>query len=156
MENYFTLIVVNAVFLAVILHSLSKKKNIIIPAKTMTSKKVILIGSSIAIIGLTIYLGNTWYFLATGLMGSVAFVLSSIFDGITKKGIQIRRSLLISTQPWSGIKRVDLKKEDDFLKLDYTGNVSSRLMFFENEDYNRLLEILDENLKDKIRINISK
>lgn len=155
MENYGTLILVNMLFAVIIIHSLIQSRKIILSGKIKNSKKVILLVGSIIIVGIIMYWGRGWYYYLAGFIGAIAFIVSSIFDGISEEGIQARSSLLIKNQPWDGLARIKLVR-DDYISLDYSGNRANNIIYFENSQYEELISILNKNLDKKLKKELRK
>lgn len=155
MENLGALILVNMLFAVIIVHSFIKSRKIILSAKIKNSKKVVLAVGSIFIIGIMMYWGRDWYYYVTGIIGAIAFIVSSIFDGISEEGIQARSSLLIKNQPWESLVRVKLIK-DDYVSLDYSGSKANNILYFKKEQYDQLIGILNKKLNKELKSKLHK
>ncbi|BAQ12973.1 hypothetical protein CBB2_0863 [Clostridium botulinum] len=85
-----------------------------------------------------------------GLLGTIAYIVSYLKNGITSKGF-VSSYRCLHFVPWNKVKEVHIKQEKS-MKISYLGNGSSNRLYFKEKDYDKIIEILSKNLVNDLII----
>ena len=136
--------------LIIIKYSIDIKK-LIIPTKKRKIEVIGLTIGSIVILGTMFKHANSIVHFILGILGIVVILLSVFRLGITPKGFKGRKRGAF-TWTWDKISSVHIIIKND-LKIEYYRKDTSDIHIYKKEDYDRIMEILRENISyDKIKI----
>lgn len=119
-----------------------------------TQKKII--ETILLIIGIGVLFYITYAYASTpkhyllGILGGILYIISYLKEGVTSKGfVSLYRSLQFI--PWDKVEEVHINKGEN-IKISYSGNGNSNKLYFKNEDYDRIMEILSDNILNSLII----
>lgn len=120
-------------------------KDLVIPTRKRRGEIVFLIIASIGILGVTYFYAKGWTQYTLGILGTIMLILSLLKTGITSKGVSyIPTGNLIGFIPWNKIKSLTI-----YLKKDVEVHFSGQILYFNKDDYDKIIKISKENLSSE-------
>ena len=139
---YIALITLNIIYLKDI-------KNLIIPAK-MRSTEWIALGISLAIIAwVTFSYGTMLEHYILGVVATLLMILAIARRGVTSKGFTSFKGIARWGR-WESVKLVIISIQENEIKAEFSLGHAIDIHFYKSEDYDRLVEILRENLSNEV------
>lgn len=135
-------------FTAIIILYLKTIKEIIIPAKKSKLEITIIIISASVIFFIILLLGKTWVHYVVGSLAIVLILLILPRKGITSKGFQSVKG--ITWGHWNKLKSVRVVRNKEVKVSFYGRYVSHDEHYYDVEDYDKIMKILQGNISPKI------
>lgn len=147
-------LVLGIIFFIVSIYLIYIRRYLLVKSWINGSGKLALVISVLALFYLVYRWGEEVYDYITVATGSLMSYLTVISGGITAQGLKSSSRLRSTSQIWSGITRVEITR-GKLVKLSYVGNAEANVLYFKEEDYSRLADILNQNLNENTNIVIS-
>lgn len=147
-------LVLGIIFFIVSIYLIYIRRYLLVKSWINGSGKLALVISVLALFYLVYRWGEEVYDYITVATGSLMSYLTVISGGITAQGLKSSSRLRSTSQIWSGITRVEITR-GKLVKLSYVGNAEANVLYFKEEDYSRLADILNQNLNESTNIVIS-
>lgn len=139
-------------FITIIILYIKDIKELIIPTRKRKMEIIAWIMGTVIIGWLMYKYANAISHYIVGILGIIILTLSVFRVGITSKGFKpnIRGPM---TWTWHKISSVHIIVKDD-LKIEFYRKYTSDIQIYKKEDYDRIMEILEENLsRDVIKVD---
>ena len=138
-------------FISIIIRYIMDARELIITTKKRKTEIIGLSIGTIIILWLMYkYAGSILHYIV-GVLGIIILILSIFRLGITSKGFKPNRRGPI-TWTWDKISSVHIIIKKD-IKIEFYSKGTSDIHVYKKEDYDRIMEILRENLSnEKIRV----
>lgn len=144
-----------AIFLAltaIIIIYLKDIKELIIPTKKSKLEIATVVISTIVIIGIMYLYGETWFHYLIGFLGIIFMIVTLPRRGITIKGFRSNRGIYWGN--WNKLKSVHVITINEDVKVSLTGRyLYWDTHYYKKEDYDKIINILQENLDDNYTID---
>ena len=135
-------------FTAIIILYLKDIKEIIIPTKKSKLEIIGIIISVVIIFLITYLYGRNWFHYVVGFLGVMPIILVLPRRGITSKGFRSVKGIYWGN--WNKLRSVHVTKNKD-VRIYFTGRyLSYDTHYYNIEDYDRIINILQENVSHKI------
>lgn len=120
-------------------------RDLVISTKRRTGEIIFLIIGSIGILGVTYFYAKGWSQYTLGILGTIMLILSLLKTGITSKGVSyIPTGNVIGFIPWNKIRSLTI-----YLKKDVEVHFAGQILYFNKEDYDKIIEISKKNLSSE-------
>ncbi|MGK0465979.1 hypothetical protein [Clostridium sp.] len=136
-------------FIIIILDCLNDIRGLIIPARKQTVEIIFLVIGSMFILGVTYLYAKTWVHIILGILGAAFLILSWARKGITLKGFNAIRGFGRAGN-WNNLKNVQVSLENHVRVSFTTCNLSENIHYYKEDDYDRIITLLLENLPGAI------
>lgn len=147
-------ILIPILFILIILKQLKYMKELIIPTRKTYMEIIIMIFSVIIFMYIMYAYANTWIHYVIGVLGTFTFISICIKEGISQKGFismyKYKEIIL-----WNEIKKVVVIKSKD-MKVQLFGGFMEQTFHFKNSDYDKVINIMKENLPIETQLEINK
>ena len=123
-------------------------KSMIVPAKKSNLEIIAVTLGSFALLMITILYGKNYFHYLLGVLSIIVMILTLLRKGITSAGFRSIRG--INTGNWGRLKSVRVSRNNG-VKIDYIAyNSYLETLYFKDEVYNKIIEILQNNLSPGI------
>ncbi len=137
-------------FVGIILKEFKIVNQLVIKTEKRTIDTILLIIGIVVLFCITYAYATTSIHYLLGLLGTILYIVSYFKNGITSKGfVSCYRCLYFV--PWNKVQEVHIKQGKS-IKISYLGNGSSNKLYFKEKDYDKIIEILSENLVNDLII----
>lgn len=147
-------ILIPILFILIILKQLKYMKELIIPTRKTYMEIITMIFSVIVFMYIMYAYANTWIHYVIGVLGTFTFISICIKEGISRKGFismyKYKEIIL-----WNEIKKVVVIKSKD-MKVQLFGGFMEQTFHFKNSDYDKVINIMKENLPIETQLEINK
>jgi hypothetical protein len=134
--------------IGVIIFSFKNIREIIIPAQKSKFEISAVIIGVVILLFFIYFMGKNWMHYLVGFLGILLMLLLLPQRGITAKGI--RSIQILNWGKWQHLNRVHVVREDD-IKIYFTGKfMVHRRQYYDKENFEEIIEILEENLPTEI------
>ncbi|GAA0738583.1 hypothetical protein [Clostridium oceanicum] len=141
-------------FISVIFMYLTYIKKIIIPTRKRPLEIIVLSFVIAIFIWIMYSYANVWWHYIFGIVCIIGFTLSCIIEGVTSKGfirLIIRDRTIIL---WKQIDKAIVINYPDDVKVKLFGNFMEQTFHFKKSDYDKVINMLHENLPIEAEIQI--
>jgi hypothetical protein len=136
-------------FIIAILYCLNDIRGLIIPAIKQTVEIIFIVIGSMFLMGGTYLYAKTWVHIILGILGTALFILSWARIGITLKWFNAVRGFG-RVGSWANLKNVQVSL-GNYVKVSFiTRNLNENIHYYKKEDYDRIINLLLENLSGEI------
>lgn len=137
-------IVILLLFISIILKELKHIKNLIIPTRKSHLEIITILFGIIAMLIIMYLYAKALIHYITGVLGILMLICMWLKKGISPQGFigMSRGKELIS---WDKIEKVNVLRSKD-IKIALFGGFMERTFNFKNDDYDKVIDILKENL----------
>lgn len=140
--------IIFAVLLLLVIFYIRDIKAMIVPAKKSNLEIIAVTLGSLVLIVITFLYGKNYFHYLFGLLSIILMILTLLRKGVTSAGFRSIRG--INTGNWERLKSVRLSHNNG-VRIDYIAHNSYlETLYFKNEDYNKIIEILKNNLSPGI------
>lgn len=140
--------IIFAVLLLLVIFYIRDIKAMIVPAKKSNLEIIAVTLGSLVLIVITFLYGKNYFHYIFGLLSIILMILTLLRKGVTWAGFRSIRG--INTGNWERLKSVRLSHNNG-VRIDYIAHNSYlETLYFKNEDYNKIIEILKNNLSPGI------
>ncbi|SDL20526.1 hypothetical protein SAMN05216497_11212 [Clostridium cochlearium] len=147
-------ILIPILFILIILKQLKYMKELIIPTRKTYMEIITMIFSVIVFMYIMYAYANTWIHYVIGVLGTFTFISICIKEGISQKGF-ISMCKYKEIILWNEIKKVVVIKSKD-MKVQLFGGFMEQTFHFKNSDYDKVINIMKENLPIEAQLEINK
>lgn len=137
-------------FVGIILKEFKIVNQLVIKTEKRTINTILLIIGIVVLFYITYAYATTFIHYLLGLLGTILYIVSYLKNGITSKGFASCYRCLYFV-PWNKVQEVHIKQGKS-IKISYLGNGSSNKLYFKEKDYDKIIEILSENLVNDLII----
>ncbi|GAA0722525.1 hypothetical protein GCM10008905_14120 [Clostridium malenominatum] len=143
-------IIIPVLFILITLKELRYMKTLIIPTRKGYGEIITVSFSIIIFIWIMYSYANTWIHYVMTILGIFMFLSSWLKQGISSKGFismyKYKKIIL-----WNEIEKVMVISSKD-IKVKLFGGFMEQTFHFKNSDYNKVINILEENLPRKAEL----
>lgn len=137
-------IIVFVLFTGILLKQVYYLKDIILSTRKSIAEIAATIVGVMALAAITYYYGTRWYHYLFFVIAAATFISLCCKHGISSKGFLSQyRGYEVLT--WKKIKKVNLVKLDNKIKLIITGSFPSQNFYFKKNDLNKIVDVLKEH-----------
>lgn len=140
--------ILSVLFITIIIRDYRISRQLLIKARKKTSDKVLILIAGIVFFYLFYKYAKIPSHYLVGILGVTVLIVGYFKNGITAMGIA---SMYRGAQfiPWNKIKEVNVYK-GKIIKVSYGGDRFYNSLYFQDEEYNRVIELLNEKLPNLV------
>lgn len=146
-------IIIPILLLMILLKQLNYIKKLLIPIRKSYIETIFVLIGVIIVISITYFYANKWIHYIIGILASSTYVCMWIKQGINSKGF-VSMYRYKETISWNEIEKVIVTSSKD-VKVKLFGNFMEQTFHFKNDDYEKVLTFLKENLPKEARLQIN-
>lgn len=143
-------IIIPVLFILIILKELRYMRTLIIPTRKRYGEIITVLFSIIIFIWIMYSYATIWIHYVMGILGIFMFLSSWLKQGISSKGFismyKYKEIIL-----WDEIEKAMVISSKD-IKIKLFGGFMEQTFHFKNSDYNKVINILEENLPRKAEL----
>lgn len=140
--------------IVIILRCVKHRMLLVVPTKKRTLEVVALVIVILVFVGLMYFYANVWWHYIFGIVCIILMISFLLADGITSEGFMRSVNRYDRVVYWKQIDKAIVINYPDDVKVKLFGNFMEQTFHFKKSDYDKVINMLHENLPVEAEIQI--